>query len=63
MKQTCPYITQCKMPKESHRCYDDMKYQRCISYQRFKKLSYDIKHDDLGIGVEGSKLLRKLNDI
>jgi hypothetical protein len=43
MKQECPYLELCKMPKESYRCYDDMFYTRCIVYQRLESLGYKLK--------------------
>jgi len=50
--QECPFIKECRVPKENYRCYDDMKYQRCIIYQRYRCLGYDIEHDDLAPEVE-----------
>ena len=51
MKQECPYMNECKLQKEAHRCYDSMKYVKCIIYQRYQQMGYDIKNDNLGIGA------------
>ena len=65
MKQTCPYLEQCKVPKETHRCFDDLKYVQCTIYKRYQNMG-DVKNDDLAPEVESmgiSKLLKMIDDL
>ena len=38
MKQECPYLTDCKLPKRNDLCFNNMRYTHCIVYQRSKAL-------------------------
>jgi len=59
MKQTCPYLEQCKVPKETHRCFDDLKYVQCTIYKRYQNMG-DVKNDDLAPEVEARGIEYKL---
>jgi len=59
-RDVCPFMDQCKITIEEHRCYDPKKYINCIIYNRYKILGYD--PNTLAPEVENIGLLRHIQE-